>query len=262
MPSLDSRGIIAVVQVAFYVPVTIITGILVFRYALRRDAGWLFLFIFSLTRITDGALIIAGTLTHTTLDLFTPAYTIQAAGIAPLILTSIGFLGLVGQHSFSETPRISHTLRILGLVTLVALGIMVAGCLLGSPVNPSKGEVGSILRKVGSCMFGALYVGVVLVHFGAFSFRWHLRWYRRKLLWGLFLALPFLGARAAYLILVTWSSSDLYGTHPSSNHILARLNPVTGDFAYYLVLSVVFEFVVTLLYLFSSTYVMRKHSRS
>lgn len=48
MPKLDNRGIIAVGTIGFYIPPVILTLFLLIRYALRRDAGWLWLFIFSL----------------------------------------------------------------------------------------------------------------------------------------------------------------------------------------------------------------------
>ncbi|KAF8640849.1 hypothetical protein AX17_000497 [Amanita inopinata Kibby_2008] len=247
MPSLDSRGIVAAAQIGFYVPVAVITVALLIRYALRP-------------RTTDGALIIAAELAQTKSDLYTPAYTLQAAGLAPLMLATVGFIGLVGQHTYSETPRISHMLRALGLLCLIALGLTIAGDLLGSPVNPTRGGTGLVLRRVAACVFAVLYIFLVLIHFGALSFRWYLRSYRRKMLLGLFLALPALGARAAYAVLEAWSSSDLYGRQPSPNPTLARVNPATGRLVYYLVLSVIVEFVVTLLYLFFSTFVMRRRN--
>jgi len=48
MPKLDNRGIIAAATIGFYIPPAILTLFLLIRYALRRDAGWLWLFIFSL----------------------------------------------------------------------------------------------------------------------------------------------------------------------------------------------------------------------
>ena len=48
MPTLDIHGQIAAAQIAFYVPMTAFTIALIYRYAFRRDAGWLFLCIFSL----------------------------------------------------------------------------------------------------------------------------------------------------------------------------------------------------------------------
>lgn len=47
-PKLDVRGDIAAAEIGFYVPVAVFTLILTVRYGLSKDAGWLFLFIFSL----------------------------------------------------------------------------------------------------------------------------------------------------------------------------------------------------------------------
>lgn len=45
---LDTFGKIAAGQLGFYVPIAGLTLYLTVRYALRRDAGWLFLALFSL----------------------------------------------------------------------------------------------------------------------------------------------------------------------------------------------------------------------
>lgn len=112
MPTLDTLGKIAAAQIGFYVPIAAFTIVLVFRYAFRRDAGWLFLCIFALgepftvqasvscliilaARIAGGALIVAGELVvPTKIDLFLAAYILQPAGLALLLLATIGFIGL------------------------------------------------------------------------------------------------------------------------------------------------------------------------
>lgn len=81
-----------------------------------------------------------------------------------------------------------------------------------------------------------------------------------QLLFGITVALPFLGVRIAYAVMAAWSSSDLDGKHLSSNPTLAKMNPVTGDWVLYLVLSVIMEFIVAAMYLFSSTVLsQRRH---
>jgi hypothetical protein len=113
MPTLDVRGQIAAAQIAFYVPIAAATFALIYRYAFRRDAGWLFLCIFSLgeyndgwssnysthftctVRIAGGALLVAAELVvPSKIDLFIAAYILQPAGLAFLMLSTIGFLGL------------------------------------------------------------------------------------------------------------------------------------------------------------------------
>lgn len=53
MPSLDIRGKIAAAEIGFYAPIAVLTALLVFRYAFRRDAGWFFLCIFSMGNYTQ-----------------------------------------------------------------------------------------------------------------------------------------------------------------------------------------------------------------
>ncbi|KAM6498372.1 hypothetical protein JOM56_006320 [Amanita muscaria] len=252
MPSLDARGVLAAVQLSVYVPIAIVTGWLVFRFSLRRDAGWLFLFIFTLCREIDGILVVAGQTANPNVDLFTPAYTLQTAGLAPLMLAPLGFIGLVGRNTFSDTRQVSRTLKFLSVMGLVALVFAIAGALLSSPVAPNHGAAGVVLSRVGACTFAVLYLSIVLLHFVALSYRWHIKESRRRLLTGLFVALPFLGVRTAYAILSAWSSSDLFGRQLSGNATLAAVNPVTGNYVYFLVLSVLCELVVVFIYLISS----------
>ncbi|TFK36789.1 hypothetical protein BDQ12DRAFT_633010 [Crucibulum laeve] len=258
MPALDVRGKIAAAQIAFYVPVAVLTILLVFRYAFRRDAGWFFLLIFALVRITGGALLVAAEMQPSNIDLFIAAYIIQFAGLALLMMSTIGFLGMAGQHTYSDVPRLSIMFRIIGLLALTALAVSIAGGLLGTHVNPDAGSTGLILRRVGAGIFAGLYVALTLIHFGTWTYRWHLKSYRRNLLWGISTALPFLGVRVAYSVLAAWSSSDLFGLSLSSNPTLARFNPITGDWVPFLIMSLVMEYAVVLIYLLSSTWLSRR----
>lgn len=70
--------------------------------------------------------------------------------------------------------------RVFGLITLVGLGLTIAGGILGSPVSPNTGTTGWILRRAGACIYAFVYVLLVLAFFGTFSYRWHLRSYRRN----------------------------------------------------------------------------------
>jgi hypothetical protein len=59
MPHLDTRGIISAVKIVFYTPITLLTLYLVYRYAFRRDAGWLFLSIFSMGKFVNSCNVIS-----------------------------------------------------------------------------------------------------------------------------------------------------------------------------------------------------------
>ncbi|KAJ7101018.1 hypothetical protein C8R43DRAFT_1048094 [Mycena crocata] len=262
MPSLDTRGIIAAAQLAAYVPIAALSLYLVIRYALRRDAGWLFMFLFSATRIAGGALIVAGELMKKPMpDLFLAAYIMFHAGLALLMLSAVGFLGLAGQHTYSEYLHTTRLFVSIAVFIIVTMGLSIAGGLLGTHVAPTKGHIGDILRKTASALYGALYLVLFVVHLRCWGDRYELRSYRRKLLGGVLVALPILGARVAYEILAAWSSTDLFGLEPSSNKTLAMFQPVTGKWILFLVLGVVLEFVVAALYMLSSTVLARPRRR-
>ncbi|KAF8167816.1 hypothetical protein B0H34DRAFT_683146 [Crassisporium funariophilum] len=259
MPTLDIRGKLAAAEIGFYAPIAVLSFILIVRYAFRRDAGWFFLFIFSAARMAGGALVVAGQLQPAKTDLLLAAYILENAALAPLLLSSLGFIGMAGQHTYSENPRVTISLRLLGFVGLAGLGLSIAGGILGSPMSPNQASIGLILRRAASGVFAGFYVVLFMVHIGTWTYRWHLRSYRRSLLWGISAALPFLGVRIAYAVLSAWSASDLYGTRPSSNPTLANFNPITGNWIFYLALGLVMEFVVAALYLFSSTILAKRH---
>jgi len=191
-------------------------------------------------------------------NLLLAAYILEYAGVALLLLSLLGFIGMAGQHTYSEHPRFVILLRMLGLLALVGLALSIAGGVLGSPTSLSQ-KVALTVREAAAGVFAGFYVIVFFAHIGAWTYRWQLRTYRRNLLWGVSAALPFLGVRIAYYILATWSSSDLFGASPSKNASLAQFNPVTGKWILYLVLGVLMEFAVAFLYMLSSTVLARKH---
>src|ERR1700690_2488103 len=99
-----------------------------------------------LVRIAGGALLVAAELvTPQKTSLYTAAYILQSVGLSPLLLATIGFIGLVyvsstffkegrsdasvisGQHAFSESPKMSRTLRLIGGLTITAMAIAIAG---------------------------------------------------------------------------------------------------------------------------------------
>ena len=70
-------------------------------------------------------------------------------------------------------------LRIVGLLGLAGIGVCVAGGILGTQATANQ-NVASILRRVGVCMYAGIYVIIVGTHIGTWTYRWHLRSYRRN----------------------------------------------------------------------------------
>lgn len=51
MPTLDNLGKISAATMVLYIPILIIAAILVFRHGFTRDAGWIFIAIFSFSKL-------------------------------------------------------------------------------------------------------------------------------------------------------------------------------------------------------------------
>jgi len=183
---------------------------------------------------------------------------LQPAGLGLLMLATVGFLGLAGQSSYSENPRVSTFFRLFGLVALIGIVLTIPGGLLGTHVSPKQGHTGLTLRRVSAGIFAGLYVVLFFAHLGCWTYRFQMRTYRFKLLVGLTLALPFLGVRTAYAILAAWSSSDIFGLQPSPNPVLAKFNPVTSGWVPFLIMSLIMEYVAAVLYLLFSTVLARR----
>lgn len=84
-----------------------------------------------------------------------------------------------GQHTYSENPRITTLLRLIGFLGLVGLGLCIAGGVLGIKTTTHQ-NVPMILRRAGVCMYAGMYVILFMVHIGTWTYRWHLRSYRRN----------------------------------------------------------------------------------
>lgn len=214
MPTLDTRGKIAGAEIGFYVPIAVITLLLIFRYVLRRDAGWLFLFAFSgseysvlqsfyilrifiLVRIAGGALVVAGQLAKTPNPmLLNAAYIMDYVGISAILLSTLGFIGMAyvthsihvtrdiltissGQHTYSENRRLIISLRFTGFFILAGVGVGAAGGAIGVSAN-ANASLATALHRAGVCIFVAAYIFIAGLHIAAWTYRWHLRSYRRS----------------------------------------------------------------------------------
>ncbi|KII86377.1 hypothetical protein PLICRDRAFT_56088 [Plicaturopsis crispa FD-325 SS-3] len=254
MPELQSRGKLGAATIAFYAPILVLTGVLVLRHGFRRDAGWIFLFVFSIVRILGGAMTIAAELvTPVNANLYVTTLVLQGVGLSPLLLSTLAFLRIICQPSFSSNPRLALLFRLLNLVPIAGLVLSIIGGTDSTSDSASTVAQGKTLRRVGAWLFVAIYVVAVVVHVGCWLNSRALLRHRRNLLKGISLALPFLAVRLAYSVLSTYASNGFSvtsaatsSTTPASLH---KFNALTGSWALYLVMALLMEYIVVGIYI-------------
>ncbi len=149
-------------------------------------------------RIAEGAVFITGQLKNKP-HLLGVARIMDYSCLFALLFSTLGFLGMAyvvlcfrlpypdtivippyisGQHTYSENPRVTMILRVVGFLGLVGLALCLAGGILGMQNTDQK--MAMILRRAGVCIYAAMYAIIVPVHIGTWSYRWHLRSYRRN----------------------------------------------------------------------------------
>ncbi|KAF7984793.1 hypothetical protein HWV62_11792 [Athelia sp. TMB] len=252
--SLDDFGRIAIAVAILYIPVLITAVFLVCRHGFKRDAGWIFLVIFSTIRIVGGGTMVAAELIRPiNKTVYEVALIMESMGLQPLLMTTLGFLRTIGAGSFGENPRTTQLWRLLGILSTVALGLTIYGGTNSTSTDPSTLSESNKYRHIGSLLFLALYLLLLGIHAMAWAKSSTLMRNRRTLLKAISCALPFLGVRCLYGILNSYSGSLINTDDAPNTSKLARFNMVTGSWEIYLVMSVLMEACACLIYIVAGT---------
>ncbi|KAG2160199.1 uncharacterized protein EDB93DRAFT_45469 [Suillus bovinus] len=235
-----------------YVPFLFISIKLVVKYGLSRGDGWVLLLVFSIIRVLGGCLLVAAEeITPANTSLYIGGYALEASGLSPLLICTLGLL-----HSVFQTPdgfsRYNRPFRLLQLLGMVALILVIIGISDESSSSSSSSSSGNTMRRAGVILFCILYIILV----GICIFLWTqigsaLR-YRKQLLKAISIALPFLAIRTIYSVLSTFSSSSFAitttGTTEANTGDLAKFNMFTGEWQIYLVMDMLMEYAIVIIY--------------
>ncbi|KAH7929343.1 hypothetical protein BV22DRAFT_131576 [Leucogyrophana mollusca] len=229
--SLNTQGILAAVTIALYVPFLFFTFRVAYKYGIAGE-GWILLFMFSLIRVVGGALLVAAEeITPPVIGLYIGGYALEASGLSPLLLSSLGLLhttfqGPDGEAKYSRPFRLLHLLG-LGALTLTIIGISNA-----TSQSSSSQSTANTMRRAGVLLFALLYVIIVAITGFAWTRAYTIMKHRKTLLLAISIALPFIAVRTLYSILSTFSSDTfaVTGTATTPNtSSLAKFNMTTNS---------------------------------
>ncbi|KZP28442.1 hypothetical protein FIBSPDRAFT_927577 [Athelia psychrophila] len=254
--TLDSFGKIGIAVAVLYIPVLITAIFLVCRHGFKRDAGWIFLVIFSVVRIAGGgAMASAELIRPINKTNYEIALILEGLGLQPLLMTTLGFMRTIGKGSFGDSPMATQMWRVLTILSAAALGLVVYGGINSTSTDPSTLASSTKYRHIGSFLFLALYLLLLALHAFAWMRFSTLMRNRRTLLKAISCAMPFIGIRCAYGLLNSYSGSLLNTTGAPNTSTLHRFNMVTGSWEIYLVMSVLMEACACVIYVVAGTQV-------
>ncbi|KAH9945606.1 hypothetical protein B0H21DRAFT_709309 [Amylocystis lapponica] len=254
--ALDKRGFISASEVVVYVPILIIGVVLVLRHGFSKKAGWLYLVILSVMRIVGGVTHILSETTDKNNITLKVVYGIcEGSGTSPLLLATMGFLQAAASGALDNHFITTKGVKLAGLVATVGLILAIMGGVkTGNASTESDLNEGVKLRRIGTALFVVVYAFDVLFNVLLWSERSRLLLNRRKFLTRITFALPFLSVRILYSVLSAFApTEETIGangkvTFFSSNSGLARFSQTSGDWALYLIMSVVAEFITVVIY--------------
>lgn len=255
MGSLDQRGYISIALLIVYPFVFLLALTLTIRHGFTRQAGWLFLMIFSTAKIVGAILhIIAEKQSTPSQSLFVAAYAVEGVGLAPLLECTLSFIGIAGSRIIDTHAIVNRNrLRLLHVLITVGLIMTVIGAIDAGNSSQSKRDKGSTLRKVGGIILLTAFVILTLIHLLFWKCKQELVRYQTTLLKGISFAVPFLAVRVVYTTLSAFSPSSSLSTSAitsGSSSGLAKFNSTSGSWQLFLVMSVLMEFVVISIYIF------------
>jgi hypothetical protein len=93
--AIDYRNAVNIVELGVYLPIFFLSIWISKRHGFGRNAGWVYLIIFSLIRIVGSACQVATISDPTSIGLHTTASILDGVGLSPLLLTANGLLSRV-----------------------------------------------------------------------------------------------------------------------------------------------------------------------
>jgi hypothetical protein len=237
MVALTEQNDISIAQIAVYLPSLVIAVFLAVRHGFGRNAGWLYLVIFSLVRIVGSALSLATISDPKNISLYIGALTLQNIGLSPLILVQVGLLGraLGSIRKVRETFLNEQQLRLVQLVVIVGLILSAVG---GSQAGTEYGKTGvytvQTLAKVGLALMIVGYVITVICTLVVASQISSAEPGEKRLLLAVGLSLPFVLVRLIYSAMSTLGGN-------------AKFSSVGGDVNIQLGMAIIMEMIAIII---------------
>ncbi|KAI0395358.1 hypothetical protein F5Y17DRAFT_204816 [Xylariaceae sp. FL0594] len=244
--ALTEHNNISIAQVVLYVPALAVAIFLCVKHGFGRSAGWLYLVIFSLSRILGASLQLATIADPGNLSLYFGSLTLQNIGISPLTLTLLALVNRVlasienrsGSSGTIVNPRVLRLGQIVVLVGLILTSI--GGSNSGTGYASTGVYAVSALTQAGLGLTIAGFALVVLAT-AVIVLGGHVSSVEdgeKRVVLAVALSAPFL------LVRILYSAIGVYGYGANNNKSLSAFSPFAGDVNVLLGMAVIEEIIV------------------
>jgi len=235
--TLDYRNGVSIAEIVVYVPCLLIAAFLAIKHGFGRNAGWIYLVIFTMIRIAGGCVQLA-TISSQSTGIYTASVLLQTIGLSPLELTALGLLSRITDsinHNHKGFIKTIH-LRMVQVLVLVALILNIVGGVQASDKLSSSGLfVLPTISKVGVALFVLAFVLIAAVCLVTSFHISHALLGDKRLLLAVALSLPFILTRLIYSCFATF-------THER------KFNQLEGSVTIFLCMGLIMEFFVVAIY--------------
>jgi hypothetical protein len=225
---------VAIGEICVYVPIFILTLVVVFRHGFKREMGWIYLAIFSIIRLTGAGFKIESDHNPDSKTDAEWAAILQSVGLSPLLMASLGLLkritdevsnhlrsdnnnyamqgGLVGKiitKRATANSRRSRIIQIAQLPTTIALILCIVGGM-DEADGGAKFATGQKYTKIGVIMFLCIYLLLGALTIITVKDVGNAPRGEKRIYWAVVLALPLLAVRLLWTLLAAFSNNKTF----------------------------------------------------
>ncbi|OAL43455.1 hypothetical protein IQ07DRAFT_580042 [Pyrenochaeta sp. DS3sAY3a] len=231
-----ARDIIAVVQLAFYIPAALLATLVCFRHGFISVSGWLYTIALCIVRI-GGAICQFLLHINQTRGLVETTLVFDSIGLCPLLMATLGILGRSissadTKSSYIATPKSFLPIQLIILTSLI-LGIIGATT---PHLQPHNIIEFNSTAKASVIFYIVAYAGILITYSFSIPHARLLPRQERKISLALLVALPFIFVRLAYAACAIFMHTRVFSV-------------VRGNEAVYGGMAIVEEFIVIAMYI-------------
>ncbi|KAF2737381.1 hypothetical protein EJ04DRAFT_488009 [Polyplosphaeria fusca] len=232
---VNSREIVSIVELIFYIPTTVVALVVCARHGFRQTSGWIYTVLLCVARVAGAICHLIG-INNPSVGVITASVIIDSLGLSPLLLATLGLLSRFVDfiHAHGRPVWNPTHFRLLQTIIIVGLILAIVGGTNGKPKPDGSIQV-QTTSKVGIILYIVGYAGIVAVLVVSARQTNCVPKKERRVPVAVFFALPFLLVRLVYAACAVFLH----------NHIF---NIVTGSVPVWVVMSVIEEFIVVVTY--------------